>query len=191
MCNPIVVVAMVALSAYMKSRSDKQQAEYQSKVAKNNATIADFQQHDAAQRGRQAVQDQLQKTAQIRSAQTSSLAARGLDIGSGSALSLLQDTDFMGRRDANTIDQNSKMEQWGLGIQEQNYQSSSDLYKNTANNIHPIFDGLMAGAQAYAGMKGGGGGTVSDKNAGTKPPIVDISLTREQSQRLRYNDVRS
>lgn len=163
----LIPAAMAMVGAMSDSKAKKEQAEYQGEIAKNNAMISQYQANDASRRGAAAAQDHMQKVAQIRGAQTTSLAARGLDIGEGSSLALLQDTDLMGQRDKNQILQNAGMERWGLDIQTGNFNESAKMMQQTADNINPMMDGLMAGGKSFIGNGGfgGGGGTVSDKNA--------------------------
>ena len=179
MCYVALIPAAIAMFGAMnESSSQKAQAEYQSDIAKNNAIVSNYQAQDAAKRGRAAAQDHMQKVAQVKGQQVATLASRGIDIGEGSALALLQDTDAMGKRDTNQILQNSRMEKWGLDIQTGNYNATSDMYGSAADNINPLMDGLMAGAKSYMGAGGSGSGTISDAWANLwkdKPAVTTVS----------------
>lgn len=163
MCYVALIPAAIAMFGAMnESSSQKAQAEYQSDIAKNNAIVSNYQAQDAAKRGRAAARDHMQKVAQVKGQQVATLASRGIDIGEGSALALLQDTDVMGKRDTNQILHNSRMEKWGLDIQTGNYNATSDMYGSAADNINPLMDGLMAGGKSFIGNGGTGSGTISD-----------------------------
>jgi len=158
----LIPAAMAMFGAMSESGAKKDQAEYQGKIAQNNAIVSGYQAKDAEKRGRAAAQDHMQKVAQVRGSQVATLASRGIDIGEGSALALLQDTDVMGKRDTNQILQNSRMEKWGFDIQTGNYNNTANMMQSTADNINPMMDGLMAGGSSFMSNGGTGSGTISD-----------------------------
>src|SRR5689334_16302266 len=80
------------VGAYQKSQGDKIAYEYQSKLARNNAQLAEWQAHDAITRGQVAENNQRQKTAQLAGTQRAIMAARGLSLDEGSPLNILSDT---------------------------------------------------------------------------------------------------
>lgn len=127
---------------------------YQAQVSANNAKIAQWQAQDALQRGARAEQTQRLKTAQLKGSQRASLAARGIALDEGSALNLLQDTDYMGDLDVATIQDNTTKEAWG-------YQNQANGYLNDA-----ALQGYRAGETnsnaALAGTLLTGAGTVAD-----------------------------
>jgi hypothetical protein len=174
----LIPAAMAAFGAMQQSSAQKDQAEYQSKVAQNNATISNYQAQDAVKRGKVAAQDQMQKVAQVKGQQVATLASRGIDIGEGSALALLQDTDTMGKIDTKRILHGAAMDKWGLDIQTSNYNSTANMYDTTAGNINPLMDGLMAGGKSFIGNGGTGSGTISDAWANMwkqKPEVTTMS----------------
>src|SRR4051812_2785000 len=79
-------VVSQTVGTYRKSQGEKAAYDFQSKVASNNAQIAEWQAQDAITRGGKA-QNALQlKNAQMRGSQEATMAARGLDLSVGSPL---------------------------------------------------------------------------------------------------------
>lgn len=123
-----------------------QQAKSAQAVAANNAKLAEWQAQDAITRGQRSEQAQRMKVAQLKGSQRASMAARGLDLGEGSALSILQDTDYMGEVDATTIRDNATREAWA-------YRNQAAQYKSQADSMSPFgsaFGTLLTGAGSVA-----------------------------------------
>jgi len=133
----------LAASAYDKSSLEGQAYGFQSQIARRNVTIAKYQASDALLRGkanatiakyqasdallRGATNENVSrhKTAQLKSTQTAELAARNIDLGSGSALDILTSTDFMGERDALTVRDNANKEAWGHQVEASNFNANA------------------------------------------------------------------
>lgn len=160
----IAGTGMQAFGAYQTAQSQKSAYAYQARVAQNNATMGEWQAQDAMRRGERAEIDQRRKTAQLKGAQTASLAARGLDIGTGSALNILSDTDYLGEIDALTIRDNGRREAWAYRQGAQNDANSAGVLRATGNAISPLGAGatsLLTSAPQVArhwyDLKGKGG----------------------------------
>lgn len=141
------------MGSYNKSKAEKEGYEYQSKVSKNNAQIAGWQMDDARQRGEREEQNLRLKTAALKGTQAANMAAHGVDLGVGSALNILTDTDFMGERDALLIRDNAAKEVWGLNVQRTNYLRDAEFKSSQARSINPFMNAgttLLTGAGAVA-----------------------------------------
>lgn len=147
-------LATGVFGSYEKSKATQAAYDYQASVNRNNAQYAEWQAQDALQRGATAEQNQRLKTAQLRSAQRARLAANGVIIDEGSALNLLDDTDFMGERDALTIRDNAKREAWGARVQAGNYSNDAAMLSARADAESP------SGSAASTLLTGAG--TVAD-----------------------------
>lgn len=99
--------------------------ETNSFIADTNARIAELSAQGELRRGQREEQNSRLKTAQVKSAQRTSMAANGLDLGSASALRVLTTTDVMGEIDANTIASNAVRSAWGYRTQAANYQTEA------------------------------------------------------------------
>lgn len=137
--------------AYTKAVADKTAYNYQAVIAQNNAELATYQAKDAETRGADALNQQQLKNAQLKGTQRARLAANGVDLGQGSALDLLSDTDQLGTIDANTIKDNTNKEAWALRAQAGNYTANADLLQQRADSTSPF------GAAAGAFLTGTGG----------------------------------
>lgn len=133
---------------YQQKKGERYAMEAQAQVADNNKQIATWQAEDAITRGQSEVQRQGLKVAALKGTQRASLAARGLDLGEGSALDILTDTDFMGKIDANTLEDNAGKEAWAYRTQASNYGSDAAILRQGAGNINP---GRSASASLLTG----------------------------------------
>lgn len=140
-------------AAYNKSRADKSGYEYQAQVSANNAQYAEWQAQDAITRGQRTEQNSRMKTAQLKSSQRASLAARGVALDEGSPLDILTSTDYMGELDANTISDNAAREAWALREGARGSMSNADLLRSRADAENPLFSAgstFLTGAGAVA-----------------------------------------
>src|SRR5690606_12103430 len=118
MCEPttIALVASMALTAYAgaeQAKGEREAGRYQAEVAEVNAKQADYR---AEQAGRIGAIKEEQHRAQVRrlaGSQRATLAANGVDVGSGTALALVDETYTLGEQDALTIRYNAMNEAWG------------------------------------------------------------------------------
>lgn len=132
-----------AYSAYSNSQGAKTAYNAQGQVAENNAQIARWQAEDALKRGGRDASRMRVKTNQLKGAQRAQLAANGVDLGVGSALNMLTDTDYFGEIDANTITDNAAKEAWAIRAQANNYSNEAALLRSRADAEKPL---MSAGA---------------------------------------------
>lgn len=142
-----------ASAARKKSSLERTAYEYQSKVAKTNEGIARMQAADAIIRGQDNENTVRQKTAQLKATQVAALAARNIDLGSGSPLEILTTTDFMGERDARTVRDNAAKEAWSHDVQAGAYADDAAMLDWRAKQQTPTADAfstLLTGAGQVA-----------------------------------------
>lgn len=142
MCEPTTILLAAstvagAYGAYSSSQAAKAQAEYQADVAQANAIMAGYQREDALRRGEEEAQLAARQAERMRGTQVARLASNGLDITSGSSLSILEDTVFFGAQDAQTIRNNAAREAWGYSVQADNALASSQMYTSAARAQNP------------------------------------------------------
>ena len=142
-----------AYGAYSNSKATKTAYDAQGQIAANNAQIATWQAEDAIVRGdREASRSRL-KTRQLKGSQRAALAANGVDLGEGSALNILADTDYFGELDAGTIKDNAAREAWAIRNQATNFTSEGSLLRSRADMESPVFaasTSLLTGANRVA-----------------------------------------
>lgn len=167
-----VPIIIAAVGAYQQSETAKDQARYQSKVAENNAKVAEWQAADAKERGDQAAAQVRRKYAALQGTQAATLASRGLDISEGSANAMLTDTDFFGDYDQRQTRANAAREAYGYKVRAGNFQGDAAAYMARSDAENPLLSGALAGTAAYfngrkATPSGGSAlntaGTVSDR----------------------------
>jgi hypothetical protein len=166
MCAPMAFMIAAAVasaaSSYKNAQAEKQAAKYQAQVAGNNAKAAEQQAVDALQRGDMASQQVRRKYDQLGGTQRAAMAARGLDIGEGSALSILEDTAYFGELDQRTVRANAAREAWGYRVQGSNFQANSMFLQSQSDNTNPL---MSAGLSLL-----GSSGQVAGKWYGSKGP---------------------
>lgn len=133
----IAGLGMSAIGAYNQSKASKAAYEYQAAVANNNATMAEYKARDAITRGQSAEVAQRMRTAGLKGTQRANLAARGLDLGEGSALDILAGTDYMGEADALTIRDNASREAWGYRNNAASSSADAGMYGSRASAESP------------------------------------------------------
>jgi hypothetical protein len=125
-----------ATSAYQQSQVTKATAE-------NNAKMAEIQAQDMQKRGEEEAQAVQRRGAAIKSAQRVNLAAKGLDLGYGTAADLQDQTDFFTQSDVATARTNAAKDAWGKRAMGANYRAEA-----SAQNP------MMAGAGSLLGNAG-------------------------------------
>lgn len=135
-------MAMQVMGAMDQAEAQRNQYNYQAQVARNNATMAEYQARDVLERGQREEQNRRLKTAAMFGDQRAQLAANGVDLGEGSATELLTTTKFMGENDALTIRNNAARDAWGYRNKAQGFLDEASMKRGTADAIDPT----MAGA---------------------------------------------
>ena len=142
-------------STYTQARAIKSQGAYEAQVAESNRRMAQIQAEDATRRGETEAQDYSFQVKKLLGSQRARLAAQGLDIGSGSALNVLEDTARFGALDTLAIRNNAFREAMGYEIQSAEYRSQAAMARITASQkrAQTILTGGMQvaniGANAY------------------------------------------
>lgn len=124
-----------AVSAYSNSKSAY---KAQAQVAQNNAIIAGWQADDALARGDRQATEVGRKTRQLKGRQRAAMAANGVDLGTGSALEILTDTDYFGAIDANATRDNASKEAWAIRNQAQGFTYEAGMAKARAGAESPL-----------------------------------------------------
>lgn len=147
--------AMSASNAAAQQRAQRDSANYNAAVQRNNAQVAEWQAEDSIQRGNAALEAHQRKVASLKGTQTASMAARGLSLDEGTPINILSDTDYFGKVDGNTITANAAREAWGYKNQAAGYEAQGTLSSMQASNANP---GLAAAGSLLTGA-----GMVADR----------------------------
>jgi len=133
---------MTAASAY-------QQGQVQKQVAANNATMAEYAAQDAQRRGEEDAASIQRKAAGLKGTQRAMMAARGLDLGVGTAAEIQDQTDFFGETDAATARGNAARDAWAYRAQGQDMMTQGRYAARNANA--QAFSSLLGTAGSVAG----------------------------------------
>lgn len=128
-----------AVGAFSKASQAQQASKYNMDLANQNML-------NDARVGDSQAQKLYQQTSQLKGTQRASLAARGLDLGSGSPLDILTSTDVMGATDQATLKQNTRQ---NIAAD----QAKADFYRRQASASNPFIasgTSLVTGASKVA-----------------------------------------
>lgn len=109
-----VAAAVAIIGAGISARASYVQGKTTEKIAKNNATMAEYAAQDAQRQGEENAADAMRRAAALRSAQRVNLAANGLDLGYGTAADIQDQTDFFGQADAANARTNASRDAWRI-----------------------------------------------------------------------------
>lgn len=108
MCEPTtIMLGLTLLSTATAAKSSYDQGKYQEGVGKYNARVAENTSQDVRNAANEAENAQRQQTAQLLARQRARQAASNIDINSGSALQIQNDTMTLGEADALRIRSNA------------------------------------------------------------------------------------
>jgi len=113
----LVGAGMSFNSAKNQSLAMKSQADYQKSMAEVNSLFSNIQASDAIDRGDKAAAQLGRKTKSLIGTQRANLAAQGVEVDSGSALEIQQDTAALSRMDELQIRNNAWREAWGIKVE--------------------------------------------------------------------------
>lgn len=102
-----------AANAYTQSRAISAQGGYQKQLLETNARIAEINAADALRRGERLATEQKRAGRRLVGEQRVALAAQGVEIDSGSALQLQEETAGLAAQEALTTRNNAWREAWG------------------------------------------------------------------------------
>lgn len=120
---------MMVAGGAMNATSQYQAGKAQSQIAGYNARVAEAQAVDAIERGELEESRQRSSTQQLIGSQRARLAAQGIEIDSGSALEVQEDTAALGEMDALMIRNNAAREAWGYRTQAADYRNQGTIAK--------------------------------------------------------------
>jgi hypothetical protein len=164
-----------AYGQYTVAKAANAQADYQAKVAANNAATAEMEAKFAEQQGERNAEAQRRKTAIMIGSQRARMGASGAVVDSGSFLDLTLDTAKQGELDAKALLNEGRMQAWRSRVQGTNLMAQSNLYKSSKTNPFLAAGGTLLEGAGRAGfgyyqMTGGGGlggGGVKGTSSGT------------------------
>lgn len=164
MCDPgTLALAAAGVSTVGKGVSAIQTAamdRYQARVADQNARLSDEQARDALDRNKVDAQRLYRKIGQTAGQQTAAMAANGIDLSSGSALQVQQDTSAIGAEDVAQLYKSGAQEERGYEISAANDRAKAQGARQAATGalVSGAFDvasTVLGGVSQYKKLKAG------------------------------------
>ncbi len=131
-----------AIGSYYAAQSQKNQLEsqassmrFQSDISQLNAVQAEFTAQQIMRAGQQKQGQIGLRAGKIKSSQRASMAARGIDLGVGSAVETIATTDLMKEIDMLTVNADTVRSAEAARLQRQNYLTASAMQDISASNL--------------------------------------------------------
>ncbi|HWW56356.1 MAG TPA: hypothetical protein VN047_05640 [Sphingopyxis sp.] len=165
MCNPaLLAVGAAAVTATGQIQAgiyQSQMSRYQAQVAEQNKQLTRENAADAIVQG-QDQQRQLGREVSARvGAQTARMSGNNVDITSGSAARVIDDTRMIGREDSDALNENIRRKVKGLQVDAWNFESRKRASKAEGKQAlvaagFSAASTLLGGATQYAKFTSGG-----------------------------------
>lgn len=151
-------------SGVMSFVSAQNQASAMEQVARNNQKMAEYQAQDAQRRGEEEAQAAQRRARGLLGTQRSMMAARGLDLTSGTPAELQMQTEMFGEQDVATSRLNAAREAWAVRADAANQSANARIQARAMR---------MSGAGSLLGA----GAAVADKwmQWNPRPPVARLS----------------
>lgn len=131
-----------AIGAYYNAQNQKAQLEsqasslrFQADISQLNAVQAEFTAQQILRVGQQKQGQVSLRAGKIKSSQRASMAARGIDLGVGSAVETIATTDLMKEIDMLTVNAETVRSSEAARLQRQNYLTAAAMQDVSASNL--------------------------------------------------------
>lgn len=137
--------------SFIQSQNQRAMGAYQQKIADFNAKMAEKQADRVIELGVKESRKALESGEQVLGSQQVNFASQGVDISSGSALAIQQETMAKSADDARTIENNAFMEAMGLRYEALNQRQQGRMAYIGANfnADQSLVNGGLQGALTY------------------------------------------
>lgn len=148
-----IPIGIALLGGVMGAQNAKQQGAFNASMLTGNAAFKEQAAQDAIAAGNTSADWQRVRTGQAIGTQRSAQAANGIDVNSGSASQLQDDTAMLGELDALTIQNNAAREAYGYRVQANQDRLNAAQAKVNAGNqaTGSILGGLGSAFGSFAG----------------------------------------
>jgi len=151
----LIPVAIGLVGGMMQAQGQTQNADFQSGMMKQNADFKLRTADETINAGNTSADWQRVRAGQAVGTQRSAQAANGIDVNSGSAAQLQDDTAMLGELDALTIQNNAAREAYGYRVQaKQDILNASQTVQNGKTAATgSILGGLGSAFGSFAGSR--------------------------------------
>lgn len=149
----LIPVAISLVGGMMGAQNAKQEGAFNAGMLNRNAALKEDAAQESIFAGNTSADWQRVRTGQAIGTQRAVQAANGIDVNSGSAAQLQDDTAMIGELDALTIQNNAAREAYGYRIQaDQDRLNAIQTKTNAGNNaMGSILGGLGGAFGSFAG----------------------------------------
>ncbi|WP_223513985.1 hypothetical protein [Pseudomonas sp. GL-R-26] len=154
MCWMALIPAAIAVAGgVMGAQNAKQEGAFNASMLKGNAAFKEQAAQETINAGDTSADWQRVRTGQAIGTQRTAQAANGIDVNSGSASQLQDDTAMLGELDALTIQNNAAREAYGYRVQAQQDRKNAAQVKINAGNkaTGSILGGIGGAFGSFAG----------------------------------------
>lgn len=137
MTSAIAGSVMSIYGAFSSARSERSALRYQSAMARINARMAERTAQSILEQGEKEIGRLTMKAGQVKSAQRTAQAARGIVGGVGSAAEEIASLEVIKEIDVNMLNANSVRAAWSARAQVENYGAEARSAKAGASSIFP------------------------------------------------------
>lgn len=148
-----IPVAISLVGGMMGAQNAKQQGAFQAAMAEQNAGYKEAAAQDAEKRGAVDADRYRRQVGQLIGSQRTGFAANGVDVNSGTAAEIQDDTAAFGEFDALTIANNAAREAWGYRVGAQNDLMNGRMAQSNARSAATgsILGGVGSAFGSFAG----------------------------------------
>jgi len=148
-----IPIAISLAGGMMGAQNARQQGAFQAAMAEQNATYKEAAAQDAEKRGAVEADRYRRQVGQLIGTQRSGFAANGIDVNSGTAAEIQDDTAAFGEFDALTIANNAAREAWGYRVGAQNDLMNGRMAQSNAKSAATgsILGGVGSAFGSFAG----------------------------------------
>jgi len=137
--NPLFLLMGVqslgtAATSYAQARALESEGAFKASVYESNKKIQELKAKDAIRRGDVEAKKAKQAAARLIGSQRAAMGAQGIDIESGSALDIQEETASLGAEDALNIKNNAWREAWGYRTVAEDYSSKAKFARLTSKS---------------------------------------------------------
>lgn len=143
------------LGASNEARAIKQEAAFEAQQAEFNAQLLEIQKEELAKKTKDDINERQSLTRKMVGSQKARLAAQGIEVDSGIAVDLQEETKQIGREDVLRIKNNAWRQAMGLDIEQADIRSQSKFKQLGARrkaNTTLATAGLNAFSGTYKGF---------------------------------------
>lgn len=151
-----IPIAMSVAGGVMGAQNARDQGAFQSAMGEQNAAYKEIAAQDAERRGDVDADSYRKQVGQLIGSQRTAFAGNGIDVNSGTAAEIQDDTAAIGEFDALTIANNAAREAWGYRVGASNDVMNARMAQSNAKSS--ATGSLLGGiGGAFSSMGGGFG----------------------------------